>query len=105
LRLGDQPFTTATDYNRTLLGVRPQAAGQVTGLGQILAQLGLGEQSAGTGAGSSAIQGGLGVASLANQGGAASAAGMNTLGNSIGQILLQLQKWKWPGSITPGGTP
>ncbi len=99
LMLGEQPFTTATDYNKTLLALRPQAAGQVTGLGQILAQLGLGEQGAGTGAGSSAIQGGLGLANLANQG---AGGGYNALGGAIGQALLALQKWKFPGSIGTG---
>lgn len=98
LMLGDQPFQTATDYNKTLLSLRPQAAGQVTSLGQILAQLGLGEQSASTGAGNSAIGGAMNLANLTNQG----AGGYNTVGNSIGQILLQLQKWKWPGSIGTG---
>lgn len=96
LMLGDKPLSTITDLNRLLLEMRTGAADRVTNIGQIFAQLGLGEQGAGTSGNVGAITGSLGLANLQNQGAAASAEGMKTFGQSLGQILLELQRWKWP---------
>lgn len=118
LMLGESPINTITDLNRNLLSLRAGAADKTTNIGQILAQLGLGETSAGTTAGGSAIQGGLGQGQLALQGAAASAEGLRTFGQSLGQMLLLLKKkddapsvsshqtpiWVGPDRPSPGGT-
>jgi hypothetical protein len=99
LMLGEQPIAAVTDLNRNLLSLRAQAPDKATQIGQILAQMGVSESGAGTAAGSSAIGGALGAANLANQGSAMTAEGMRTFGQSLGQMLIELQKWKFPGTI------
>lgn len=92
LMLGDKPISTITDLNRLLLETRLGAADRVTNIGQIFAQLGLGEQSAGTGAGASAITGALNLANLQNQNAAVQGASMREVGSSIGNALLELRR-------------
>lgn len=92
LMLGDKPLSTITDLNRLLLETRLNAADRVTNIGQIFAQLGLGEQSAGTGAGSSAITGALNLANMQNQNAASQAETMRGVGSSIGNALLELRR-------------
>lgn len=100
LMLGASPINTVTDANRNFLSLRASAPDKMTNIGQILAQMGLGETSAGTAAGGSAISGALGAADLANQNAAMTAEGYRTFGKSLGQMLVELQKWKFPGSIS-----
>lgn len=103
LMLGSQPIQTVTDMNRNVLSLRAGAQDKVTNIGQILAQLGLGETGAGTAAGGSAISGALGAADLSNRSAAMTAEGMRTFGQSLGQMLIELQKWKYPKSIPASG--
>lgn len=107
LMLGDQPIQTVTDMNRNVLSLRSSAVDKSTNIGQILAQLGLGETNAGTTAGGSAISGAMGAANLANEGNALTAGGYRTFGQSLGQMLIELQKWKYPGTVqaSPHPTP
>ena len=110
LMLGDQPMSAVTSENQTLLNLRTGSADKVTSIGQILAQLGLGETSAATGAGASAITGALGAANIQNQADAQSADAYKGVGSSIGQALLAVQKIlsnKSSGSdtTTPSGSP
>lgn len=105
LMLGDQPLSTVTSENQSLLNLRTGSADKVTGIGQILAQLGLGETSAATGAGASAIQGAIGAGNLQNQSSAQGADAYKGVGASIGQALLAIQailKNKTGGSIGGG---
>lgn len=90
LMLGEQPLSTVTNMNQNLLSLRTTAADKATSIGQILAQLGLGEDSAATSAGSSAISGALGQANLANQAAANSADITKGLGTGIGALLKLL---------------
>lgn len=109
LMLGSQPIQTITDMNRNVLSLRASAPDKATNIGQILAQLGLGETNAATTAGGSALSGGLGLANLqtqtAMQSAAASADSYRTFGQSLAQILLELQKWKSPGSVSASPHP
>lgn len=97
LMLGDKPFQTATDYNRTLLSLRPQAADKQVTIGQILAQLGLGESSAATGAANSGISGALQQQGLDLSRSQSTSQAMSGLGEGIGS-LLQLLLSKKSGS-------
>lgn len=92
LMLGDRPLETTTSLNRGLLELRPRAAEETKSLGQILAQLGLGEVGASTTAGDSAISGQLGAAKLENQSNAITSDAYKGVGASIGNALLSLQK-------------
>ena len=92
LMLGEKPFSTVTEMNRNLLTARTGAADKVTGIGQIFAQLGLGEQSVGVSGNANAISGQLGLANLENQSNAITADAYRGVGQSIGAGLLALQK-------------
>lgn len=87
LMLGDKPLETMTSLNRGLLELRPRAAEETKSIGQILAQLGLGEAGNATAAGASAISGQTNLSNIALQSAAQSAATMKDLGGSIGSIL------------------
>lgn len=92
LMLGSQPLETTTSLNQGLLALRPAAADKATTIGQILAQLGLGETSASAGAGSSAISGQNNANEIALNANAQTAAAYKGVGASIGNGLLALQK-------------
>jgi hypothetical protein len=91
LMLGDQPIAAMTDLNRNILNLRAGAPDKQTQIGQILAQLGMGETGAATQAGNSAISGAVDQAKLANDSAAASGKTWGTVGSSIGQILLLMK--------------
>lgn len=104
LMLGDQPLSTTTSLNQGLLSLRPTAAGETKSIGQILAQLGLGEVNAGTSANASAISGQLASNAQATQSAEQSGAVLKDLGGNIGNILrLMIQsKSGGGGPATPG---
>jgi hypothetical protein len=104
LMLGDKPLETMTSLNRGLLELRPRAAEETKSLGQILAQLGLGESGVAVNAGSSAISGQLGASQLAMAQAAQSGAIMKDLGSNIGTILrLMMTKKSGENSGSSGG--
>lgn len=92
LMLADKPFTTATDYNRSLLSLRPQAADKQVSIGQILASLGLGESSAATGAANSGISGALQQQGLDLSRSQSTSQAMGGLGEGIGALLQLILK-------------
>ena len=92
LMLGDKPLETMSTLNQGLLTLRPTAAGEVKSIGEILAQLGLGESGVAVNAGDSAIRGQLGASNLQNQSNAITADAYKGVGASIGNALLALQK-------------
>lgn len=101
LMLGDQPFQTATDYNRSLLSLRPQAADKQVTIGQILAQLGLGESSAATGAANSGINGALQQQGLDLSRSQSTSQAMSGLGEGIGALLQLILKKPGGGTNYP----
>lgn len=101
LMLGEQPFTTATDYNRNLLTARPQAADKVTNIGQLLASLGLGESSAATGAANSGISGALQQQGLDLSRSQSTSQAMSGLGEGIGALLQLMISKKSSGTNYP----
>lgn len=105
LMLGDQPIAAMTDLNRNILTLRAGAPDKQTQIGQILAQMGMGETSGSTAAGGSAISGALGAADLANKSSALTADGMRTFGQSLGQMLIELQRFKYPGTVSASSHP
>ncbi len=105
LMLGNQPLETTTALNTGLLALRPIAADKATSIGQILANLGLGEQSAGINAGSSAISGQNNANQIQLGANAQVAEAWGGVGDSIGNGLLALGKlggdkgwWKQSGN-------
>lgn len=103
LMLGDKPLETMTSLNRGLLELRPRAAEETKSIGQILAQLGLGEASNATAAGASAIQGQSSANALALQSAIQSGETMKSLGNSIGSILRLMMTKKGDDSESGEG--
>lgn len=107
LMLGNQPMETTTALNQGLLALRPTAASNVTSIGQILAQLGLGEAGTAVSAGSSAISGQNNANQIQLGANAQVADAWKGVGSSIGQGLLALGKlggdkgW-WDNSGTSG---
>lgn len=101
LMLGEKPIETVTSLNRGLLELKPRAAEETKSIGQILAQLGLGEADNATAAGASAIQGQSSANALALQSAVQSGETLKGLGSSIGGILRLLMTKKTGGSTTP----
>lgn len=92
LMLGDKPLETTASLNQSLLALRPIAADKTTSIGQILAQLGLGEQGAGINAGSSAISGQNSANQVQLAANAQIADAWKGVGSSIGNGLLAINK-------------
>lgn len=103
LMLGSAPMETTTALNHGLLELRPRAAEETKSIGQILAQLGLGEAGNATAAGSSAISGQLGASNLALQSAEQSGAALRQVGSSIGNALRWLMLKKEGSSGSGGG--
>lgn len=103
LMLGDKPLEVVTSLNRGLLELRPRAAEETRSIGQILANLGLGESGIAVNAGSSAIAGQTAASNLALQSAAQSGAIMKDLGTNIGGILRLLMTKKNGGDASTGG--
>lgn len=104
LMLGDKPFTTTTEYNKSLLSLRPQAADKQVSIAQLLAQLGLGESSAATGAANSGISGALQQQGLDLQRSQSTGQALEGLGSGIGKMLQLLLK-KQPSGSPPASSP
>lgn len=104
LMLGESPMGVTTSLNQGLLALRPTAADETKSIGQILAQLGLGEAGNATAAGASAITGQLGASNLALQAAVQSGAVMKDLGSGIGSLLRLLMTKKNDEGGDSGGS-